>query len=377
MPGTKHAVLSPSSSHIWLACPPSARFASGFPDEDSQFARQGTEAHSLCQHKLETALGRETADPVPGMEFHDQEMEEASSDYALFVTEALAEMRGRCPDPQVLIEQKLDFSRWVPEGFGYGDCIIAGDGEARVIDFKYGLGVLVEADRNTQMMCYALGALELLDPLYDMKRISMTIFQPRRENVSTFSMSREELLDWADNVLAPAAALAFEGKGDYRAGDHCRFCRARSVCRARAEHNLEMARYDFRMPDSLEDPEIEAILARVDEFIAWAGDIKDHALSEALKGKAYSGFKVVEGRSVRRYTDEGKAADAVSDAGFDPYERKILGITAMSSLLGKKRFEEILGPLVYKAPGKPALVPESDRRPAMETAREDFKVMEE
>ena len=152
----------------------------------------------------------------------------------------------------------LPISRWVPEGFGYGDCIIAGDGEARVIDFKYGLGVLVEADRNTQMMCYALGALELLDPLYDMKRISMTIFQPRRENVSTFSMSREELLDWADNVLAPAAALAFEGKGDYRAGDHCRFCRARSVCRARAEHNLEMARYDFRMPDSLEDPEIEA-----------------------------------------------------------------------------------------------------------------------
>ena len=223
------------------------------------------------------------------------------------------------------------------------------------------------------MMCYALGALDAFDDIYDIKRIEMTIFQPRRDNVSTWSLSRKDLLDWADMVLAPTARLAYEGKGEFKAGDHCQFCKAKSVCRKRAEHNLELARYDFAMPDTLSEMEIAAILPRIDRLISWGNDLKDYALSQAQSGTHYEGFKVVEGRSNRKYTDEDAVARTVTEAGYDPYEKKILGITAMSSLLGKKRFEELLGSLIYKPPGKPALVPETDPRPAMDTAAEDFK----
>ena len=173
-------------------------------------------------------------------------------------------------------------------------------------------------------------------------------------------------------VLAPTAALAYEGKGEFKAGDHCQFCKAKAICRKRAEHNLEMARYDFAMPDTLDEIEIAAILPRIDQLIAWGNDLKDYALFKAQSGTHYEGFKVVEGKSNRKYTDEEKVEKTVTDAGYDPYEKKLLGITAMSSLLGKKKFEELLGSLVYKPPGKPALVPESDKRPAINTAAEDF-----
>ena len=246
-----------------------------------------------------------------------------------------------------------------------------------IIDYKHGLGVLVSAEKNSQLSCYALGALDLFDGIYDIAQVSLTIYQPRRENVSTYTMIREELLAWAETVLAPAAKLAYEGKGEFKAGDHCQFCKAKATCRKRAEYNLELARYDFEMPALLGDDEVAAILTKADELVSWAGDIKDYALQKALSGTKFTGFKVVEGRSNRKYTDEAAVAKAVENAGYEPYEKKLLGITAMSQALGRKKFEELLGGLVYKPPGKPVLVPESDKRPAMNTAINDFKENEE
>ena len=276
-----------------------------------------------------------------------------------------------------MIEQRLDFSRWVENGFGTGDCVIVADEVLQIIDYKHGLGVLVSAGDdehggNSQMMCYALGALEVFGDIYDINQIKMTIFQPRRENISTYTISRDNLLKWANEVLAPTAQLAYVGEGEFKAGDHCQFCKVKATCRKRAEYNLELAKYDFEMPATLDDTEIAAIIEKVDEMISWGNDIKEYALKQAQSGVHFEGWKVVEGRSNRKYTDEKAVAFKVKDAGFDPYEKKLLGVTAMSTLLGKKKFEELLGELIYKPPGKPALVPESDKRPAMNTAIEDF-----
>ena len=219
------------------------------------------------------------------------------------------------------------------------------------------------------MMCYALGALDIYDGIYDITSVKMTIFQPRRENVSTFTIKKEDLLKWADDFLKPTAELAFSDEGEFKAGDHCTFCKAKATCRKRAEYNLELAKYDFEMPASLSKTEIAAILPKIDDLTAWAADIKEYALQQALSGTEYPGFKVVEGRANRKYTDEEAVAFVVKDNGYDPYEKKLLGITAMTSLLGKKKFEELLGALIAKPQGKPTLVPASDKRPALNTAK--------
>lgn len=368
----KHAFLSASASHRWLNCPPSAKLCEGMPDESSPYAQEGTDCHELCAYLVEKALGKDVKDPTEHLSYYSAEMQNCAEEYCAYVMEQLEAAKKYCPDPMVFIEQRLDFSRWVENGFGTGDCLILADQVLQIIDYKHGLGVLVEAEGNSQMMCYALGALEAFDGIYDIDRVTMTIFQPRRDNISTWSCSKKDLLTWANEVLAPTAALAYEGKGEFKAGDHCQFCKAKAICRKRAEHNLEMAKYDFAMPDTLDEMEIAAILPKIDQLIAWGNDLKDYALTKAQSGTHYEGFKVVEGRSNRKYTDEDAVAKAVTDAGYDPYEKKLLGVTAMSSLLGKKRFEELLGSLIYKPPGKPALVPESDKRPAMNTAAEDF-----
>lgn len=369
----KHALLSASSSKQWLNCPPSAVLCAKESDRASPYAQQGTDAHALCEAKVLTALGRSPNDPTENLEYYDAEMEDCATEYCNYVMEQYEEAKTYCKDPQVMVEEKLDFSRWVPEGFGTGDCIIVADEILQIIDFKYGLGVLVDADRNPQMMCYALGALDLYDGIYDIHTLKMTIFQPRRDNVSTFTLDKEELLKWADTVLAPTAALAFKGEGEFKAGDHCQFCKVKATCRKRAEYNLELAKYDFEMPANLEDTEIAAILSKADELVSWVNDIKEYALQKALSGTKYDGYKVVEGKSNRKYTDEGAVASAVTDAGFDPYEKKLLGITAMTSLLGKTKFNELLGGLIEKPQGKPTLVPETDKRLALNTAKDDFK----
>lgn len=369
----KHALLSASSSHRWISCPPSARLCENCEDQNSEFAKQGTDAHSLCQYKVESALGMDTADPMESLNFYDEEMESCAESYVAYVMEQRAKALERCTDPVVLVEQKLDFSKYVPEGFGTGDCVIIADGTLSVIDYKHGKGILVEAEKNPQMLCYALGALELFDGIYDIDTVSMTIFQPRRENVSTYTVTKEELLQWAADVLIPRAKLAYAGEGEFMAGEHCQFCKVKATCRKRAEYNLELARYDFEMPATLEDEEIETILAKADDLAAWVSDIKEFALQSAVSGKEWTGWKLVEGRSNRKYTDESAVAEAVTAAGFNPYEQKLLGITAMTSVLGKKQFENILGSLTYKPQGKPTLVPESDKRPVMNTANQDFK----
>jgi hypothetical protein len=368
----KHALLSASSSHRWLNCPPSAKLCASLDNKSSSYAQQGTDAHSLCQYKLEKALGMNTQDPINNLEYYDAEMENCADEYASFILEHMEEIKHHCSDPLVLIEQHLDFSKYVECGFGTGDCVIVADGVLQVIDYKHGLGILVSAEENPQMMCYALGALELFDGIYDVNTVKMTVFQPRKGNVSTYALSKEDLVKWGNELLSPIAKLAYAGEGEFKAGDHCQFCRVKATCRKRAEYNLELAKYDFEMPVTLDNTEVEAILAKVDNLVAWVNDIKEYALQQALSGTRYDGFKLVEGRSTRKYTNEQAVAESVNSAGFNPYEQKLLGVTAMTSILGKNKFEEILGSLIYKAPGKPTLVPESDKRPAMNTAKNDF-----
>ena len=376
---SKHAFLSPSASHRWLNCPPSAKLCAEVPDQSSSYAQQGTCAHELCAYLVEKALGRDVKDPTENLDYYDSEMQQCAEGYAAFVMEEYEKAKQTCPDPEVLIEQKVDFSKWVEGGTGTADCIILADGTAEIIDYKHGLGVLVSAESedfggNPQLMCYCLGILAMFDGIYDIDTVKMAIYQPRRENVSIYEMSKDDLLKWADEVLSPTAAIAMKGEGEFKAGDHCQFCKVKATCRKRAEFNLEMAKYDFEMPSTLEDHEVEAILMRVDQLVSWAEDVKEYALNQALQGKEYQNFKVVEGRSNRKYTDEEAVAYTVADAGFEPYEKKLLGITAMTSLLGKKKFEELLGGMITKPPGKPTLVSKSDKRPAMKnTAQEDFK----
>lgn len=369
----KHALLSASSAYRWLACPPSALLSAKYEDTSSSYAQEGTAAHALAEYKVLKALGRKADDPTENLDYFNEEMDEATDAYAGYVLEQVAEAKKATTDPIVLVEQRVDFSTYVPDGFGTADALIIADDKLSITDLKYGRGVLVEADHNPQLMCYALGAYEMFSALYDIETVSMTIFQPRRDNVSVFEMKASDLLDWAENTLKPKAELAAEGKGDFTAGEHCRFCKAKADCRARAEANLALARYDFALPPTLTDADIEAILPLLDELTSWAEDIKAYALTRAVAGKEWYGYKLVAGRSNRKYVNEDAVAKKVSDAGFNPYEEKLLGITAMTKLLGKNRFEELLSSLIEKPQGKPTLVPESDKRPAMNSAKEDFK----
>ena len=369
---SKHAYLSASASHRWLACPPSARLCAQEEDRGSPYAQQGTDAHELCQYLVEKALGYKVRNPIEDLTWYDTEMQESAEGYCSFVMEQISEAEKFCKDPLVCVEQTLDFSKWVEHGFGTGDCVIVADDLLQIVDFKYGVGVLVEATDNSQLKCYALGAMDTFGDLYDIRRIRLSIYQPRRANVDTYEMAADELLRWADEVLAPTAKLAYEGAGDFHAGSHCQFCKVKATCRARADYNMELARYEFSEGPMLATDEIAAILPQIDSLVSWAEDIKSFALQQALSGVRYEGFKVVEGRSNRKYIDEAAVASVVEKAGFDPYEKKILGITAMQKQLGKKKFEELLSGLVVKPQGKPVLVPDTDKRPELNTASNDF-----
>ena len=360
-----HAVLSASGSHRWLNCTPSARLELEFENTGSEAAREGTAAHALCEHKLKRALHMRSRRPVS--DYDSDEMEECTDAYVDFVMEQYEAAKQVCEDPVILIEQRLDFSCYVPDGFGTGDCLIISDDRLHIIDFKYGMGVLVEAEDNPQMKLYALGALAVYDALYDIREVSMTIFQPRRENVSTWTIPVENLKSWAENELKPRAKMAYDGEGEYIPGEWCTFCRAAVRCRARAEEKLKLAQTEFRMPPLLTDAEIEDILAVLPDLTKWANEITAYALDAALNhGKEWNGFKVVEGRSVRKYRDEAAVAEAAKEAGYkDIYRQSLIPLTEMQRLMGKDRFEEILGGLITKAPGRPTLVPKSDRRPAM------------
>lgn len=365
MPPNKHAVLSASSSHRWLGCTPSARLEQEFEDHETEAAAEGTAAHALSEHKLRRALKIRTKRPIS--KYDSDEMDAYTDGYVQFVMEALAEARQECPDPLVLIEQKLDFSCYVPDGFGTGDCVIVADELLHIIDLKYGMGVLVDAYENPQMMLYALGALRLYDHLYNIERVAMSIYQPRRENVSTWTISVPELMDWAENTLKPKAELAFKGIGEYVPGSWCTFCRASVKCRARAEAKLELAQYEFAFPPLLTDEEIEDILSKLDDLSKWANEIAAYAQDAAINhGKQWCGFKLVESRTNRKYTDEDVVAKAANSAGYhDIYKKSLIPITEMERLMGKETFNTVLGGFVLKPHGKPTLVPVSDRRLAI------------
>lgn len=373
MPPQKHALLSASSAHRWLHCPPSAKLTAGVTEAPSEAALQGTAAHALAEHKLRRALKQQSKRPVS--EFEDDEMDAYTDDYVSYVLEQYEQAKQDTPDTAIYIEQHLDFSHVVPGGFGTGDCLIVADGTLHVIDLKYGLGVLVEAEWNPQMMLYAIGALALFDALYDIEQVALTVFQPRRENVSTWMISVTELNEWAEQTLKPAAKQAAKGEGEFCAGYWCQFCRIASTCRARAEANLELAKYEFAPPAELTQDEVAEVLARIPGLTKWASDVQDYALSQALSGELYEGFKLVAGRSIRKYTDETAVAEAAKAAGYkDIYKQSVLTITAMEKLMGKKNFSEILGNLVVKPEGKPTLVPVTDKRPKLQvsTAADDF-----
>jgi hypothetical protein len=369
-----HAKFSPSASDRLIHCPPSLMLGEQYGPEDtgSEYSREGTEAHAVGEFLLKEALGIPCEDPRPSLKMYGPEMQECAEGYRDAVLEIYETMKQTCPDAIISVEQQVHFDEYVPGGFGTSDCVILGDGHMYVIDYKHGRGVQVSAEENPQLKCYALGCYLAFSPLYDISTITLVIYQPRISNYSVWSLTADELLMWADTVLRPRAEMALKGAGEYSCGSWCRFCRAKAICRKRAEENLVLARYDFARPDCLEDDEINIILEKADQLIAWAEDVKTYALQEALHGHIWEDWKVVEGRSVRKYTDEAAVARAVTDAGYDPYEKKLLTITAMEKLLGKQMFSTLLGDMVVKPSGKPTLVPKSDKRPEMTTAINEF-----
>lgn len=370
----QHALLSASGAHRWMNCPPSARLEREFEDNSGEAAAEGTAAHALAEHKLRKALKRRSKKPIS--KYDSDEMDVHTDGYVEFIQELIAQAKQECADPVVLIEQRLDFSKYVPDGFGTGDCVVISDRTLHIVDFKYGQGILVSAEDNPQIKLYALGALELFDGIYDITTVSMTIYQPRRENISTFTMDKEALYQWAEEVLKPIASLAFEGSGECVPGEWCRFCRAAVKCRARAEDNLSLARFEFALPPLLSDGDIEEILAKLDDLISWASDIKAYALEAAVRhGKEWPGFKLVEGRSNRKYANEEAVAEAAKGAGYrDIYRQSLITLTEMERLMGKDDFQAILGGLIEKPPGKPTLVPLSDKRQSISTsAIDEFK----
>ena len=372
----RHALLSASSSKRWLNCTPSARLEEQFPsDSGSVYAEEGTAAHALAEHKLKRMLKRRSKRPVS--DYDCDEMEECTDEYMAYAMEQIELAKQACRDPVVLIEQHLDYSAYVPEGFGTGDLLIVADGTLTVIDLKYGKGVAVEAEHNPQMMLYGLGALELFDAIYDIEMVRMTIFQPRLESVSTWEISVEDLKKWTEAELKPKAELAIKGEGEFQCGSWCRFCKAKNTCRARAEEYLKLAQMEFQPPALLTDEEIAEVLKVADDLAKWSADVYAFATDEAIThGKKWTGFKLVEGRSNRKYTDEEEVAETAKEAGFlDIYKSTLVGITEMEKLMGKKKFAEVLGKLVYKPQGKITLVTESDKRQAVETvtAEADFK----
>lgn len=366
-----HAFLSPSSAERWYHCPPSAWLCEQFPDLGSVFAAEGTEAHSLCEFLLGSWLGHEDLlDPRPGMKYYTEEMEECCQGYAGYVSEIVEEFRQRGEEPAVYVEQRVDLRRFIPESMGTSDCVIVGSDEIVIVDFKYGMHPVPAT--SLQLRIYALGACEMFSALYDFSSVRTVVYQPRIGNVDVASMAVSELYAWAEGELKERARCAFTGTGEYACGEWCRNCRARRQCRELANHQLEIARFDFRDPPLLTDEEIAEVLSRVDELVAWANGVKEYALSSVLSGKRIAGWKVVEGRPARKFADDAAVCARVSAAGYDPYEKKMMGVTALEKLLGRKDFKNLLSDLVIRKAGKPVLVPADDKRPEIDLASIDF-----
>ena len=368
--GRAHARLNASSSHRWMMCPPSVKLSEQFEDKPSSYAEEGTFLHELCELKLHRYLG--DMDPVlieqqyaehRDNDFYSDEAESVTDEYVAFCIETIEAVRLSCPDPLIMVEHRLDYSEYVPDGFGTGDLVIVADGVLEVIDFKGGRGVRVEAHRNSQLMLYGLGALLEFDPLYDIHHVRMTIVQPRLSNLSSFEMEADDLLRWAGTEVRPRALLAYEGKGEFCAGEWCRFCKARYTCRKRSEYHMSLAARDFKEPDLLSDEEIADILPVAESLNSWVLDLLAYATQEAVIGKTWPGYKLVAGRSIRKYTSEAEVIKAATEAGYtDIYKTSLLGVGDLEKRMGKKAFNEVLGKYIVKPVGAPTLVPETDPR---------------
>lgn len=407
-----HALLSASSSKRWLTCTPSARLEENFPNESSVYAEEGTAAHELGEYKIRRYLHERMQRPKS--EFDSEELETNTDIYADFIITTIERIKETCPNPLVMVEERLDYSYLVPSGFGTGDCVIVADSTLYVIDYKNGAGVFVSCDHNPQMMLYALGALHAYGYIYNIHTVSMTIVQPRMENISTFTCSVGELNEWAESYVRPRAKLAYEGKGEQVPGDHCRFCRAKAVCRACAQealalvkaefldldsdvlpedkcpdtaetdatapYNLDRSAPTFKSPALLSQAEVEEILPTLNRISSWIETVFAYVSSEAINhGITWKGYKVVEGRSNRKFTDTKAVVSAAAKEGFtDVYKQELISLTEFEKMMGKKRFAEILGEFVVKPPGKLALVPESDPRPAVDlsSVEDEFQPLE-
>lgn len=370
-----HARFSPSAANRRIHCPPSLLLEEQFEEGESVYAAEGTAGHALAEHHIRKYLGQQTIRPTS--EFYTDELLAAVDEYVSFVTGEIEDARRCCASPILLVEQRVDVSAYVEGCFGTADMVIITDKIVHIIDLKLGKGVEVHAEENPQLMIYGLGVLHMAEALYDIETVRLTIFQPRLNNSSTWDVSPDYLKKWGEEVLRPAGAKALIGAGEFAAGTWCRFCKARNQCRARAEHFLEMAKLEFRQPALLTDEEVSEVIARADELSKWAADVYAYAQDQAIAhGRRWLGYKVVEGRSARRYTSEEDVARAAAAAGYtDIYKKSLLGVSEMERLMGKERFSAILGKLVYKPQGKLTLVPDSDRREAVsfDTAQDDFK----
>lgn len=371
-----HALLSASGAHRWINCTPSAYLEAQHPDDASEAAAEGTAAHELAEHKLRQHLDLPTKRPVS--EWDSEEMDDYTDDYADHVMAELARAREEDPAAFLALEERLDFSHIVPDGFGTGDALIIGGDTLTIVDLKYGKGVEVSAVGNPQMRLYALGALATYGMIYDIDQVRTVIYQPRITNISVEEITVQELIDWAEDVVRPAAEKATAGEGELQAGEWCRFCRHAAQCPALAAEMFTPVPTSDELtpaapdPDTLTDEQISKIVANSGALKTWLEKVEKYTLKKALEGHTYPGLKLVEGRSVRKYTDKDDVARAVEAAGENPYKpREVLGITDMTKLLGKKRFEELLSDYIHKPEGKPTLVPESDKRPALTPVNAD------
>lgn len=379
-----HALLSPSAAHRWIHCTPSVRLEEGVRDEGSDFAAEGTLAHAIASRKILETLGRphDEQDREIGElreRYYSEEMEGYTDTYRSIVLEKFNEAKTRSKDAQLLVEVRLDFGAFLPDAFGTADAVIIADDLMEVIDFKYGKGVKVDADHNPQMMIYALGALDefLLD--YDIKRVRMTIVQPRIDNLSECGMMVGELAAWRTVTLKPAAEKAFAGVGDQVPGEWCQFCKVRATCSAIAEKARQICNEDFREARLISDEDIPGLLPLVPVLKGWLEDFASHALQRALDGATIKGYKLVEGRSIRQVTDQDALLGALLVKGYqrDDLLKKpeLKAIGELEKLVGKKAFAEIGKPWLVKPQGKPTLAEESDKRPVWkpkESASEDF-----
>ncbi len=385
----KHALLSASGASRWLHCTPSARLEEKFeessPSTSSVYADEGTLAHEFGDLNLRKAAGRIT-DSVFEKEIkelrkhplYSSEMEGEVDKYVTYVLETFAEAKQKTPDAVLMIEERLDFSHLVEQGFGTGDAGVIADGVLEIIDLKYGKGIRVEAEENPQLMLYGSGALRSFELMYDIHTVKMTIVQPRLDHISSWEISVKDLITWGEKTVKPAAAKAYEGKGVQKAGDHCKWCKVKAMCATLAAKNVALARHEFKDPHLLTEKQLLEVYKQQPMLVDWVNAVADYLLAEALKGKQWPGYKIVEGRSQRKWIDEKEVVKTLMKKKYTADQfmvSKLAGIPAIEKLIGKKEFPEVLGSLVVTPPGKPTLVPVSDKRPAMgiEQAKLDFK----